>query len=81
VCRSPPLKRPFKSLGQTGAGLAADGNGDNTVDQSDYGVWCSHFGQIAGSGTGVAALAAVPEPASPLLLKFGAVQKVEEHAE
>jgi hypothetical protein len=51
------------------------------VDETNYGVWRSQFGQIAGSGTGVVALAVVPEPASALLLKFGAVQKVEEHAE
>ena len=64
-----------QTLGQTGAGLAADGNGDNMVDQTDYEVWRSHFGQTAGSGAGAAALAAVPEPASALLLMLGGVAR------
>ena len=38
------------SLGQTGSGLAADGNNNNIVDQADYDVWKTQFGQPAGAG-------------------------------
>lgn len=53
------------SLGQTGAGLAADGTGpagepDNVVDELDYVYWRSHFG--SGGGSGQAGATAVPEP-------------------
>ncbi len=57
-----------QTLGQTGGGLAADGNGDNMVDQTDYAVWRSQFGQTSGSGSGAIANAAVPEPATLVLL-------------
>jgi hypothetical protein len=43
-------------------GLAADGNGNNQIDPGDYNVWRAHFGQPPGSGAGVGANAAVPEP-------------------
>ena len=33
-----------KSVGQTGAGLAADGDGDMDVDENDYLVWRANFG-------------------------------------
>jgi hypothetical protein len=61
------------SLGQTGPGLAADGNFDNQIDAGDYVVWKAHFGQTAGSGTGAtaSARAAVPELASQLMLILG----------
>ena len=36
--------------------------------QSDYGIWRSHFGQTAGNGSGATANAAVPEPATLVLL-------------
>ncbi len=65
-------------------GLPGDFNGDGSVDaadyvtwrkglgttysQSDYDVWRSHFGQTAGSGAGVTANAAVPEPATLFML-------------
>jgi hypothetical protein len=42
-----------------------------TYDQNDYEAWRSHFGQTAGSGSGAAANAAVPEPASIVLLIMG----------
>jgi hypothetical protein len=61
-----------QTRGQTGSGLAADGNGDNTVDQADFEVWRAHFGQTAGGGAGIAAPVAVPEPATTVLLLFGA---------
>ena len=38
---------------------------------ADYTVWRSHFGQPPGSGSGASANAAVPEPATFLLLMFG----------
>jgi hypothetical protein len=59
-----------KTLGQSGAGLVADGNGNNLIDSGDYGVWRAHFGQTAGSGSGASANAAVPEPATLVLLMF-----------
>jgi PEP-CTERM motif len=62
-----------------------DYNVDGTVDAADYVVWRkdpnrtqgqydlwrAHFGQPAGSNTGTSANAAVPEPASALLLLMG----------
>jgi hypothetical protein len=42
------------------------------TDPSDYNVWRSHFGQTAGSGSGASANAAVPEPATLVLLMFAA---------
>jgi len=51
-----------KTLGQTGAGLAADGNGNNDVDAEDYAVWRGHFGTSVGGGN--SHHAAVPEPES-----------------
>lgn len=55
------------SLGQAGAGLAADGDGDNDVDADDYAVWKTNFGQAAGAGglSGSSGLA-VPEPSTLL---------------
>ena len=38
------------------------------VQPGDYDVWRAHFGQTAGSGAGGSANAAVPEPATVLLL-------------
>jgi Domain of unknown function (DUF1929) len=51
-------------LGQSGAGLAADGDLDLDVDASDYGIWKQNFGATAGSGAGAtgSASASVPEP-------------------
>jgi hypothetical protein len=46
-----------------------------TYTQNDYDVWRAHFGQTApggGSGAGAIANAAVPEPATVLLLMFAA---------
>jgi hypothetical protein len=62
-----------KTLGQTGAGLAADGNGNHQVDAGDFDVWRAHFGQNVGggSGSGSDSQPAVPEPATIILLVFG----------
>ena len=61
-----------KTLGQSGAGLAADGNGNNMIDSGDYNIWRAHFGQPPGSGSSTVANAAVPEPATLVLLIFAA---------
>ena len=63
------------SLGQTGPGLAADGNGDNMVDAADYAHWKSNFGTItagAGSNAGSSAVG-VPEPATLAFLVLGGI--------
>ena len=60
------------SLGQTGSGLAADGNGNNQIDAGDFGIWRGHFGQTAGSGLGASPNGAVPEPAPAAMLILAA---------
>jgi hypothetical protein len=56
------------TLGQSGAGLAADGDASGTIDAGDYDVWRAHFGNTAGSGAGSgtkdSASAFVPEPSA-----------------
>jgi hypothetical protein len=58
------------SLGQSGTGLAADGDtggaSAGVIDQADYFVWKNNFGNHAGSASGNAV--AVPEPSAVLLL-------------
>jgi hypothetical protein len=49
--------------------LAADHTGpdgipDGIVDQLDYNLWKTNFGNIRGSGAGTSVNAAVPEPAA-----------------
>jgi hypothetical protein len=58
------------TLGQSGAALAADGNNNGMIDTGDYDVWKSNFGNHSGSAAG--ANAAVPEPATLVLLTFAA---------
>jgi hypothetical protein len=58
-------KQNFGSMTQ----LAADGNGNGIVDAADYVVWRDNFGTALGSG---ASFAAVPEPAS-LVLMLGVI--------
>jgi hypothetical protein len=58
-----------KRLGQTvAAGTSADGDGNGVIGQPDLAVWRAAFGNTAG-GTG--SRAAVPEPATGLLLLLG----------
>ena len=52
--------------------LAADGNHNGVVDAADYTIWRDHLGlQFSGGGTGAAAGATVPEPATVVLLLLG----------
>jgi len=60
------------SPGQTGPDLAADGNGDNVVDELDYQIWQTGLGQAA---INVELSSAVPEPAS-LVLSIGLLAAV-----
>jgi hypothetical protein len=53
-------------LGQTGPGLAADGNGDQDVDSSDYRVWRSNFGKASPGVSIVSEI--VPEPSTAMLI-------------
>jgi hypothetical protein len=55
-----------KTLGQTVAGLPADGDGSGTIDTGDFDVWKAHFGNTAGSGAALDP-AAIPEPISRML--------------
>ena len=48
----------------------ADGNGNNTIDVGDYGVWKQNFGRTSGAGSDSSA---VPEPASFALMVLGLV--------
>jgi hypothetical protein len=66
-----------KSEGQTGAGLAADGDGSDAIDEADYMVWHANFGRTSESGTAAAGSAgglnpAVPEPGTLFLGCSGA---------
>jgi hypothetical protein len=56
------------TLGQTGAGFLADGDGSQRIDMADYELWRAHFGNTAGSGVGVSVNAAIPEPSTLILL-------------
>jgi hypothetical protein len=66
------------SLGQIGAGLAADGDASGTIDAGDYDVWKMHFGQTAGDGARAQSApgesrgvnCTVPEPESSTLILF-----------
>jgi hypothetical protein len=61
------------SFGLTGADLAADGNGDASVDAADYVVWRDNFVGVAGGGSSLGSSigSSVPEPASGVLLIAG----------
>jgi T5SS/PEP-CTERM-associated repeat protein len=61
------------SLGQVGPGLAADGNLNGQVDVGDLTFWRSRFGATAGSGAGLSAGSAVPEPAALMLMALASV--------
>ena len=62
-----------KTLGQSGAGLAADGNGNGMIDAGDFDQWRLHFGELNDIGMGAAASATVPEPSSLALLLLSVV--------
>jgi cyclophilin family peptidyl-prolyl cis-trans isomerase len=47
--------------GVIGGGLAGDGNENGIVNDDDYSIWRAHFGAVAVSGMGAAA---VPEPSA-----------------
>jgi hypothetical protein len=62
------------TLGQTvTTGTGADGNGNGVIDSNDYAFWRGHFGMTAGSGSSAATSAAVPEPATLVMLIVGIV--------
>jgi hypothetical protein len=73
--------------GQSGAGLAADGNDNQQIESGDYNLWRLHFGQAAGSGSGASNLtasatgsaSAVPEP-TPIILLTLALSLAATHA-
>jgi hypothetical protein len=59
-----------ETSGQSGVGLAADGNGDNQVNTADFSYWRSKFGQtVLGSGSTAefSGGSPVPEPSTALL--------------
>ena len=57
------------TVGQMGAGLAADGNGDRQIDAADFNVWRTHFGATVVAAT-ASTLAPVPEPATALIYQL-----------
>lgn len=57
------------SLGQTGVGLAADGDDSGEIDQLDYFVWSVNYGNQASSS----AAATVPEPSACITLLIGLI--------
>jgi hypothetical protein len=70
------------TLGQTGAGLPADGDGSGTIDQPDYTLWRSRFGLPGGAGAGAGAGlsgSVVPEPASLFLLAVAVMFLIALH--
>jgi hypothetical protein len=57
------------------SGTGADGNIDGVVDLADFEVWQNHFGDVRLAGFGEQTPnfgAAVPEPASLLMVAAGA---------
>jgi GH35 family endo-1,4-beta-xylanase len=61
------------TLGST-TDLRADGNGNGSIDAGDYDTWVAKFGNVYSSGSGTAA--AVPEPATTVLLLAGSLALV-----
>lgn len=58
------------SLGQTGEGLAADGDGSGAIDEGDFTIWRNNFGESAFAQAG-SQLRMVPEPSTLLLGLLG----------
>ena len=56
------------SFGTAAAGLPADGNGNGVIDAADYVVWRNNLGASVHAGAGSGAAAAVPEPATVVLI-------------
>lgn len=54
--------------GMTGPGLFADHNDDHIVNELDYRLWRSNYGNTVGSGGASASVSAVPEPSSLMLI-------------
>ena len=50
--------------------LRADGNGNELIDDGDYAIWKSHFGETYSFGGG--AVTSVPESAGLLIFALGA---------
>jgi autotransporter-associated beta strand protein len=73
VTTMPPLTGDFNGNGVVDAAdYVSWRKGLGTIySQSDYNAWRSNFGQTAGSGSEASTNAAVPEPASALLLLVG----------
>lgn len=66
----------FRSSFGSQSDVRADGNGNGVVDVADYTIWRKFSGTAAGFTLvpmGLAGAAAVPEPAMPMPLFFGAV--------
>ena len=59
----------INSLGDSGAGLPADGNGDGVINQPDYDLWRTNFGRSSAGG----GVVAIPEPGTFLLIVCGSV--------
>jgi hypothetical protein len=65
-----------KALGTLGlpAYSGADGDGDGTIDQDDYGVWRANFGQTIpppATGSGVRSATSSVAPVAPMDLSMG----------
>ena len=57
------------SLGQMGAGLAADGNGNSEIDAGDYAIWAQFFGEsLTAGGQSSGSSVAISEPVTSILL-------------
>jgi hypothetical protein len=61
------------TLGESGAGLGADGNANNQVDQGDFELWKRNFGVTAARGAGAALGSAIPEPPTLALILLPAL--------
>ncbi len=64
------------TMGQTGSGLAADGNGDFQISMGDLATWRAHFGQaVTGAAAGIelGSATTVPEPTAFVLLAVGVI--------